>query len=173
VASAAQRVADFDPVLTAPLRLSLCARTRHSCGLLASLRRAALLVVVHKGSGPLLGEVATSSTSRPAPSSQQEISRTKMASFSTLSLPHPLRPMKYIPYVPLAPKPKTKSKANVKAKPKTTKRKLYEDGSHGYEGDWANIDDFPTDMSGPNPGPSAAAGAASPSGSLHLGIPAP
>ena len=40
------------------------------------------------------------------------------SSFSTLLLTSLLPPIKYIPYIPLILKPKTKSKAKPKAKPK-------------------------------------------------------
>ena len=43
------------------------------------------------------------------------------SSFSTLLLTSLLTPIKYIPYIPLTLKPKTKSKAKPKAKPKIIK----------------------------------------------------
>ncbi|KAF2185532.1 hypothetical protein K469DRAFT_750282 [Zopfia rhizophila CBS 207.26] len=52
--------------------------------------------------------------------------------------------MKYIPYVPPAPKAKTRSmaKSKVKAKPSMTEYNVREDGSPKNVRDWANIDDF-------------------------------
>jgi hypothetical protein len=58
-----------------------------------------------------------------------------MASFSTLLLTPSLPPIKYIPYVPLTLKPKTKSKAKPKAKPKITKPNPSKAGSPKYNGE--------------------------------------
>ncbi|KAF2191760.1 hypothetical protein K469DRAFT_341777 [Zopfia rhizophila CBS 207.26] len=96
------------------------------------------------------------------------------SSFSTLSLAPSLPPMKYIPYVPLAHKPKTKSKAKAKPTPKITDLSLGEAGNPEYDGEWADIDDFSTDLADTNasrsldPGLPAAVGADGPSGSPRL-----
>ncbi|KAF2175185.1 hypothetical protein K469DRAFT_702873 [Zopfia rhizophila CBS 207.26] len=99
-----------------------------------------------------------------------------MATVSTLPLSTSLPSIKYVPFDPSSLKRKTKSKPKAKNKPNITEHSLYEDGSHGYDGEWVNIDDFSTDLSDSNvlrsldPGLPAAVGAASPSGLLHLGI---
>ena len=50
--------------------------------------------------------------------------------------------MKYVSYIPLIFKPKTKSKAKLKVKPKMTELNLGEAGSPEYDREWANINDF-------------------------------
>jgi hypothetical protein len=69
-----------------------------------------------------------------------------MASFSTLLLTPLLPPIKYIPYVPLILKPKMKSKAKPKAKPKMTKPNPSKAGSPKYNREWADINDFLTNL---------------------------
>ena len=68
------------------------------------------------------------------------------SSFSTLLLTPLLPPIKYIPYIPLILKPKTKSKPKArpkpKVKPKITKPNLSEAGSPKYNKEWANINNF-------------------------------
>ncbi|KAF2180907.1 hypothetical protein K469DRAFT_714084, partial [Zopfia rhizophila CBS 207.26] len=99
-----------------------------------------------------------------------------MASASTLPLATSLPPIKYVPFDPSSLKRKTKSKPKPKNKPNITEHGLYEDGSHGYDGEWADIDDFSTDLSDSNalrslnPGLPAAVGATGPSCLLHPGI---
>ncbi|KAF2176314.1 hypothetical protein K469DRAFT_700024 [Zopfia rhizophila CBS 207.26] len=99
-----------------------------------------------------------------------------MATVSTLPLATSLPSIKYVPFDPLALKRKTKSKPKAKNKPNITEHNLYEDGSHGHDGRWADIDNFSTDLSDSNalrsldPGLPAAVGAARPSDSLHPGI---
>ena len=69
-----------------------------------------------------------------------------MASFSTLLLTSLLPPIKYVSYVPLILKPKMKSKAKPKAKPKMTKPNPDKAGSPKYNGEWADINDFLTNL---------------------------
>ncbi|KAF2182688.1 hypothetical protein K469DRAFT_231262 [Zopfia rhizophila CBS 207.26] len=94
------------------------------------------------------------------------------SSFSTLPLA-PSLPIKYIPYIPPSLKPKTKSKPKPKSKPSITEHNLCEDGSPEYGGEWADIDDFPTNLldsnasHSPDRGPLAQEKVASPLGSLH------
>ena len=90
-----------------------------------------------------------------------------MASFSTIPVSYPPPLKDFIHWGPAALEPKAKSKAKAKEKPKTIEYNLKEDGSHGYEGDWADIGDF---LTGPSLGSLATAGAALSSGSRHLGI---
>ncbi|KAF2179510.1 hypothetical protein K469DRAFT_694017 [Zopfia rhizophila CBS 207.26] len=98
-----------------------------------------------------------------------------MATVSTLPLATSLPSIKYIPFDPSALKRKTKSKPKAKIKPNITEHNLYENGSYRYNEEWADINNFPTDLSDSNalrsldPGLPAAVGAASPSSSLHLG----
>ena len=54
------------------------------------------------------------------------------SSFSTLLLTPLLPPIKYIPYIPLILKPKTKSKAKPKAKPKMIKPNFSKTSSPKY-----------------------------------------
>ena len=68
------------------------------------------------------------------------------SSFSTLLLTPLLAPMKYVPYVPLILKPKTKSKPKPKVKPKMTEPNLSKAGSPKYNGEQANINDFLTNL---------------------------
>ncbi|XTI88658.1 hypothetical protein V2W45_1237384, partial [Cenococcum geophilum] len=70
------------------------------------------------------------------------------SSFSTLLLTPLLPPTKYIPYIPLILKPKTKSKAKLKlkAKPKITEPNLGEASSLEYNREWANINNFLTNL---------------------------
>ncbi|KAF2257932.1 hypothetical protein CC78DRAFT_162207 [Lojkania enalia] len=91
-----------------------------------------------------------------------------MASFNAIPLSYPPPLKDFIHWDPTALEPKAKSKAKAKEKPKTTECNLNEDGPYGYEGDWAGIDDFLTNMSGPNRGLLATAGAAPPPGLRHL-----
>ena len=59
----------------------------------------------------------------------------------------PLLPLiKYILYVPLILKPKTKSKAKPKAKPKIMKPNPSKTGSPKYNREWANINNFLTNL---------------------------
>ncbi|KAF2177531.1 hypothetical protein K469DRAFT_357228 [Zopfia rhizophila CBS 207.26] len=94
------------------------------------------------------------------------------SSFSTLPL-GPSLPIKYIPYVPPSLKPKTKSKPTLKAKPNIIEHNLCEDGSPEYDGEWADIDDFSTNLldsnasHSPDCGPLAQVKVAGPPGSLH------
>ena len=55
------------------------------------------------------------------------------SSFSTLLLTPLLPSIKYIPYIPLILKPKTKSKAKPKAKPKITEPNLSKASSPKYK----------------------------------------
>ncbi|KAF2178266.1 hypothetical protein K469DRAFT_334460 [Zopfia rhizophila CBS 207.26] len=97
-----------------------------------------------------------------------------MATVSTFPLATSLRSIKYVPFDPSALKRKTKSKPKAKNKPNITEHNLYQDGSHRYDEEWANINDFSTDLSDSNalryldPGLPAAVEATSPSGSLLL-----
>ncbi|XTI84710.1 hypothetical protein V2W45_1465738 [Cenococcum geophilum] len=68
------------------------------------------------------------------------------SSFSTLLLTPLLPPMKYIPYIPLILKPKTKSKAKPKAKPKMTEPNYGKAGSPEYNREWADINNFLTNL---------------------------
>ena len=68
------------------------------------------------------------------------------SSFSTLLLTPLLPPIKYIPYIPLILKPKTKSKAKPKAKPKIIKPNPSKAGSPKYNKEQANINDFLTNL---------------------------
>ena|ERR1700733_13737641 len=68
------------------------------------------------------------------------------SSFSTLLLTPLLTPIKYIPYIPLIFKPKTKSKTKPKVKPKITEPNLSKAGSPKYNREWANINDFLTNL---------------------------
>ena len=54
--------------------------------------------------------------------------------------------MKYVSYVPLILKPKTKFKAKPKAKPKMIKPNPGKAGSPEYNGEWADINDFLTNL---------------------------
>ena len=54
--------------------------------------------------------------------------------------------MKYVPYISLTLKPKTKSKAKPKAKPKITKPNPGEAGSPEYNREWADINNFLTNL---------------------------
>jgi hypothetical protein len=84
--------------------------------------------------------------------------------------------MKYVPYVPPTLKPKTKSKAKPKAKPKMTEPNLGEAGSPEYNREWADINDFSTNLPdskasrSPDLGLLAPVRAINPSGSPHQGI---
>jgi hypothetical protein len=88
--------------------------------------------------------------------------------------------MKYVPYVPLALKPNMKSKAKakpkLKPKPKPKMHNLGEASSSEYDREWADIDDFLTDLSDskasrfPDLGLPAPVRATNPLGSLHQGI---
>src|ERR1700733_8221365 len=70
-----------------------------------------------------------------------------MASFfSTFLLTPLLPPIKYISYIPLILKPKTKSKAKPKAKPKMIKPNPSKAGSPKYNREWADINDFLTNL---------------------------
>ncbi|KAF2174862.1 hypothetical protein K469DRAFT_685211 [Zopfia rhizophila CBS 207.26] len=73
-----------------------------------------------------------------------------MATVSTLPLVTLLPSIKYVPFNPLALKRKTKSKPKAKNKPNITENNPYEDGSYNYDREWADIDDFSTDLSDPN-----------------------
>ena len=90
-----------------------------------------------------------------------------MASFSTIPVSYPPPLKDFIHWGPAALEPKAKSKAKAKEKPKTTECNLKEDGSHGYEGDWADIGDF---LTGPSLRSLAIVGATLSLGSRHLGI---
>ena|ERR1700733_15079415 len=68
------------------------------------------------------------------------------SSFSTLLLTPLLPPIKYIPYIPLILKPKIKSKAKSKAKPKIIEPNLNKAGSPKYNREWANINNFLTNL---------------------------
>jgi hypothetical protein len=68
------------------------------------------------------------------------------SSFSTFLLTPLLPPIKYIPYIPLILKPKIKSKPKPKAKPKMTEPNFSEAGSPKYNREWANINDFLTNL---------------------------
>ena len=68
------------------------------------------------------------------------------SSFSTLLLTSLLTPIKYIPYIPLTLKPKIKFKAKPKAKPKMTEPNFSKAGSPKYNREWANINDFLTNL---------------------------
>jgi len=57
-----------------------------------------------------------------------------------------LPPIKYIPYISLILKPKIKSKAKAKAKPKITEPNLNKASSPKYNKEWANINDFLTNL---------------------------
>ena len=76
--------------------------------------------------------------------------------------------MKYIPYVPPLLKPK--------AKPKMAEPNLCEGRSSEYNREWADINEFSTDLPGPKAlrspdlGLSALVGAINPFGSLHQSI---
>ena len=54
--------------------------------------------------------------------------------------------MKYIPYIPLILKFKTKFKAKLKVKPKMTKLNFSKAGSPKYNKEWADINDFLTNL---------------------------
>jgi hypothetical protein len=69
-----------------------------------------------------------------------------MASFSTLLLTPLLPSIKYISYVPLILKPKTKSKAKPKVKPKIIKPNPSKASSPKYNREWANINNFLTNL---------------------------
>ena len=69
-----------------------------------------------------------------------------MASFSTLLLTPLLPPIKYIPYVPLILKPKIKSKPKPKVKPKIIEPNLSKASSPKYNREWANINNFLTNL---------------------------
>jgi hypothetical protein len=83
--------------------------------------------------------------------------------------------MKFFSFDPSARKRKTNSKPKPK-KSNITEHKLYDDDSHGYDGEWANIDDFSSSLSDSNalrsldPGLLAIIGATGLSGSLYPGI---
>ena len=68
------------------------------------------------------------------------------SSFSTLLLTPLLPPIKYIPYIPLTLKPKIKSKAKPKAKPKIIEPNFSKASSPKYNREWANINDFLTNL---------------------------
>jgi hypothetical protein len=68
------------------------------------------------------------------------------SSFSTLLLTPLLPPIKYVPYVPLILKPKTKSKAKPKVKPKIMEPNLSKASSPKYNREWANINNFLTNL---------------------------
>jgi hypothetical protein len=82
----------------------------------------------------------------------------------------------FIPFNPLALKPKKNPKPKTK-KSNTMKCNLYEDNSHGYDREWANINDLLPDLLGSNAlcsldlGSLVVVGATSPSGSPHPDIP--
>ncbi|KAF2181420.1 hypothetical protein K469DRAFT_713853 [Zopfia rhizophila CBS 207.26] len=92
-----------------------------------------------------------------------------MATVSTFPLATSLPSIKYVPFDPSALKRKTKSKPKAKNKRNITEHDLYKDGSHGYNGECANIDNFSTDLSDSHalrsldPGLPAAVEAAGPS----------
>lgn len=99
------------------------------------------------------------------------------SSFSTLLAAPSFPSMKYIPYVPPLLRPKAKySTVEPKAKPKMTEPNLCEGRSFEYDREWADIDEFPTDLPepkalrSPDLGLSALVGAISPFGSLHQSI---
>ena len=64
------------------------------------------------------------------------------SSFSTLLLTPLFPPIKYISYIPLILKSKTKSKAKPKAKPKITEPNFGKAGSPKYNREWVNINNF-------------------------------
>jgi len=68
------------------------------------------------------------------------------SSFSTLLLTPLFSPIKYIPYISLILKPKIKSKAKPKAKPKITEPNFSKAGSPKYNREWANINNFLTNL---------------------------
>ena len=70
-----------------------------------------------------------------------------MASSFSIFLFTPLFPfIKYVLYIPLILKPKTKSKAKPKAKPKITEPNLSKAGSPKYNRKWVNINNFLTNL---------------------------
>ena len=70
-----------------------------------------------------------------------------MASFfSTLLLTPLFSPIKYVFYIPPVLKPKIKFKAKAKLKPKPKIYNLGEAGSSKYNGEWANINNFLTNL---------------------------
>ncbi|KAF2177361.1 hypothetical protein K469DRAFT_375375 [Zopfia rhizophila CBS 207.26] len=73
-----------------------------------------------------------------------------MATTSTFPLATSLPSIKYVPFDPSVLKHKTKSKPKAKNKPNITEHDLHKDGSHRYDGEWANIDNFSTDLSDSN-----------------------
>ena len=68
------------------------------------------------------------------------------SSFSTLLFTPLLPSIKYILYIPLTLKFKTKSKAKPKAKPKITEPNFSKAGSPKYNREWANINNFLTNL---------------------------
>ena len=70
-----------------------------------------------------------------------------MVSFFSILLFTPLfTPIKYVPYVFLILKLKIKFKAKPKAKSKIIKLNFSKTGSPKYNGEWANINDFLTNL---------------------------
>ena len=69
-----------------------------------------------------------------------------VSSFNTLLFTPLLIFIKYIPYIPLILKPKMKSKAKPKAKPKIIKPNFGETGSPKYNREWADINNFLTNL---------------------------
>ena len=67
-------------------------------------------------------------------------------SFSTLSFTPLLPFIKYVFYIPPTLKPKTKSKIKPKVKPKITEPNFSETGSPKYNKEWANINNFSTNL---------------------------
>ena len=67
-------------------------------------------------------------------------------SFSILLLTSLFIFIKYVLYIPLTLKPKTKSKPKPKVKPKMTEFNFGEASSPKYNGEWANINNFLTNL---------------------------
>ncbi|XTI82342.1 hypothetical protein V2W45_1228903, partial [Cenococcum geophilum] len=68
------------------------------------------------------------------------------SSFNTLLFTLLLPFIKYISYIPLILKPKTKSEAKPKAKPKIIKPNLSKASYSKYNREWANINNFLTNL---------------------------
>ena len=68
------------------------------------------------------------------------------SSFSTLLLTPLLTFIKYIPYISLILKSKTKSKAKLKAKPKIIEFNFSKAGFPKYNREWADINNFLTNL---------------------------
>ena len=67
-------------------------------------------------------------------------------SFSTLLFTLLFPFIKYVFYIPLTLKPKMKSKAKLKAKPKIMEPNFGEAGSPKYNREWADINNFLTNL---------------------------